>query len=222
MTNAISTRQFGSSLYLFVINIFVLPIASGGLLHFPNGTVDADTFVITVPMAEGQFWLALLVFLGGFSAAASMVIVETVALSTMVSNDLVMPLLLGLRLVRVKEQATWATPVGHPAGSDHHDFVVGLSFTFNASDPSNSLVALGLSLAAVACLRRRSRAEFILERRHAPRRTCRSARGFRFGAIRYRCHPWPRPGASAGRICPRLGSVACHCCAPMRFLASPD
>lgn len=91
-------------LYLLVINIFVLPIAFGGLLHFPNGTVDADTFVITLPMAEGQFWLALLVFIGGFSAAASMVIVETVALSTMVSNDLVMPLLLGLRVVRVKER----------------------------------------------------------------------------------------------------------------------
>ncbi|MCB0182827.1 MAG: histidine kinase, partial [Caldilineaceae bacterium] len=91
-------------LYLLVINIFVLPIAFGGLLHFPNGHIDADTFVITVPMAEGQIGLALLVFLGGFSAAASMVIVETVALSTMVSNDLVMPLLLGLRVVRIRER----------------------------------------------------------------------------------------------------------------------
>ncbi|MCB0185381.1 MAG: histidine kinase, partial [Caldilineaceae bacterium] len=90
-------------LYLLVINIFVLPIAFGGLLHFPNGHIDADTFVITVPMAEGQIGLALLVFLGGFSAAASMVIVETVALSTMVSNDLIMPLLLGLRVVRIRE-----------------------------------------------------------------------------------------------------------------------
>ena len=91
-------------LYLLVINLFVLPIAFGGLLHFPDGQVDADTFVLSVPLAEGQQALALLVFLGGFSAATSMVIVETVALSTMVSNDLVMPLVLGLRMVPLHER----------------------------------------------------------------------------------------------------------------------
>ncbi|RME79082.1 MAG: histidine kinase [Chloroflexi bacterium] len=81
-------------LYLLIINLFVLPIAFGGLLHFPNSTVDPDTFVLTVPMAERQFALATLVFIGGLSAATSMVIVATVALSTMVSNDLLMPILL--------------------------------------------------------------------------------------------------------------------------------
>lgn len=91
-------------LYMLVINIFVLPIAFGGLLHFPNGQFDADTFVLTVPMAEGQQALALLVFLGGFSAATSMVIVETVALSTMVSNDLIMPMVLGLRMLSWTER----------------------------------------------------------------------------------------------------------------------
>ncbi|HEX8962586.1 MAG TPA: sensor histidine kinase [Rhodocyclaceae bacterium] len=83
-------------LYLFLINIFVLPIALGGLLRFPAG-VDADTFVLTLPMAHQQEGLALLVFIGGLSAATGMVIVETIALSTMVCNDLVMPLLLRWR-----------------------------------------------------------------------------------------------------------------------------
>jgi Na+/proline symporter/signal transduction histidine kinase len=83
-------------LYLFLINIFVLPIALGGLLGFPSG-VDADTFVLTLPMAHRQEALALLVFIGGLSAATGMVIVETIALSTMVCNDLVMPLLLHWR-----------------------------------------------------------------------------------------------------------------------------
>ena len=78
--------------YLLVINIFVLPIAFAGLLQFPNG--DGDTFVLTVPMKEHMPLLALLAFIGGLSAATGMVIVETVALSTMVCNDLVMPLLL--------------------------------------------------------------------------------------------------------------------------------
>ena len=80
--------------YLFAINIFVIPIALGGLLHFGAGTVDPDTFVITLPLATGQSLLALFVFLGGLSATTGMVIVETIALSTMVCNDLVMPILL--------------------------------------------------------------------------------------------------------------------------------
>jgi len=81
-------------LYLLLINIFVLPITFAGLLHFPKGGVDADTFVMAVPMAERWGSVALLVFIGGLSAATGMIIVETVALATMVSNDIVMPLLL--------------------------------------------------------------------------------------------------------------------------------
>lgn len=80
--------------YLLAINLFVLPIALGGLLHFGQGTVDPDTFVLTLPLVHDQTALALLVFIGGLSAATGMVIVETIALSTMVCNDLVMPLLL--------------------------------------------------------------------------------------------------------------------------------
>ena len=91
-------------LYLLVINIFVLPIAIAGLLHFPSGTVDADTFVLTLPMAERQEALALLVFIGGLSAATGMVIVATIALSTMVCNDLIMPVLLRTPWLRMSEQ----------------------------------------------------------------------------------------------------------------------
>jgi Na+/proline symporter/nitrogen-specific signal transduction histidine kinase len=81
-------------LYLLLINIFVLPIALGGLLFFGQGTVDPDYFVLSLPLAHGYEWLALFVFVGGLSAATGMVIVEAIAVSTMVCNDLVMPLLL--------------------------------------------------------------------------------------------------------------------------------
>jgi PAS domain S-box-containing protein len=91
-------------LYLLLINIFVLPITVGGLLHFPDGTVDPDTFVLTLPMAEHREALALFVFIGGLSAAAAMVIVETIALSTMVCNDLVMPVLLRQHWLRLHER----------------------------------------------------------------------------------------------------------------------
>lgn len=91
-------------LYLLLINIFVLPIALGGLLYFSNGSVDADTFVLTLPMAEQQEGLALLAFIGGLSAATGMVIVAAIALSTMVCNDLVMPVLLRLTWLRLTER----------------------------------------------------------------------------------------------------------------------
>ncbi|PZQ48115.1 MAG: histidine kinase [Rhodovulum sulfidophilum] len=80
-------------LYLLLINLFVLPIAMGGLLL---GAGDAETFVLTLPLGHGAPWLALFAYVGGLSAATGMLIVETVAISTMVCNDLVMPALLRL------------------------------------------------------------------------------------------------------------------------------
>lgn len=84
-------------LYLFLINLFVLPIAIGGLLHFGPGVMDPETFVLSLPLSQGFAWLALFVFVGGLSAATGMVIVEAIAVSTMVCNDLVMPILLRMR-----------------------------------------------------------------------------------------------------------------------------
>ncbi|MDH5541191.1 MAG: ATP-binding protein, partial [Rhizobacter sp.] len=83
--------------YLLAINLFVLPIALGGLMYFSSGGVNADTFVLSLPLAAGYQTLALAAFVGGLSAATGMVIVEAIAVSTMVCNDLVMPLLLRLR-----------------------------------------------------------------------------------------------------------------------------
>ncbi|MBW3469158.1 sensor histidine kinase [Arthrospiribacter ruber] len=81
-------------LYLLLINVFVIPIALGGLVHFDTNTIDADTYVLALPITYDQGWLALLVYLGGFSAATSMIIVSTIALSNMVSNNFVMPIIL--------------------------------------------------------------------------------------------------------------------------------
>ncbi|MEZ4888517.1 MAG: sensor histidine kinase [Chitinophagales bacterium] len=91
-------------LYLFFINIFVLPIAIGGLMYFEGSNVDADTFVLTLPLAERQFFLTIIVFLGGLSAATSMVIVATVALSNMISSNLVMPILLNSSTINLREK----------------------------------------------------------------------------------------------------------------------
>ena len=81
--------------YLVVVSLMVLPIAAAGIALFGrNGPVAADSFVLALPLAENRDLLALFAYVGGFSAATGMVIVATVALATMISNDLVMPPLL--------------------------------------------------------------------------------------------------------------------------------
>lgn len=137
-------------LYLLLINLFVLPIALGGLLHFGVGG-DADSFVLTLPMATHHPGLALLAFIGGLSAAAGMVIVETIALSTMVCNDLVMPLLLRLRWLGLATRAD----LSHLLLAIRRLAIVailllGYSY-FRAAGEAYALVSIGLiSFAAVA------------------------------------------------------------------------
>lgn len=88
-------------LYLILINIFVLPIAMGGLLLQGN-TANADYYVLSIPMMQHQEWLAMTTWIGGLSAATGMIIIETIALSIMISNHLVIPLLL-----RSKQNENW-------------------------------------------------------------------------------------------------------------------
>ncbi|MBY0530489.1 MAG: hybrid sensor histidine kinase/response regulator [Xanthobacteraceae bacterium] len=84
-------------LYLVLINLFVVPIAIAGMTVFPKGSVDSDMFLLALPLNAGHGWIAMIAFIGGLSAATAMVIVESVAVAIMVSNDLVVPFLLRLR-----------------------------------------------------------------------------------------------------------------------------
>jgi Na+/proline symporter/nitrogen-specific signal transduction histidine kinase len=90
-------------LYLLAINLFVLPIAIAARLTVPDGA-DPDSLVLTVPLLAGEPGLALVAFLGGLSAAASMVVVEATALSIMICNDVVMPALLRWRRLGLAER----------------------------------------------------------------------------------------------------------------------
>ncbi len=92
-------------LYLLLINLFVPAIAWGGLLLNTPGLKDA--FIITVPYYQGQEWLSLFVFIGGTSAATAMILVESVAIGTMLLNDLEMPYLLS----RMKDGKSLAAPL---------------------------------------------------------------------------------------------------------------
>ena len=85
-------------LYLVLINLFVIVFAFAGLTSV-GGRASADLYVLALPLFNGRDVMAMIAFVGGLSAATAMVIVESVALSIMISNDLILPLFLR-RLLR--------------------------------------------------------------------------------------------------------------------------
>src|SRR5699024_10853467 len=97
-------------LYLAIFSLFVLPIAIAGLTLFPSGSITPDRFVLALPGLADSDLLTLLAFIGGLSAATSMVIMASVALSTMLCNDILVPILMRLprlRLLRRDDLSEW-------------------------------------------------------------------------------------------------------------------
>jgi signal transduction histidine kinase len=138
-------------IYLLAINIFVLPVAFAGLLHLSGEPVDADMFVLSIPLVYARPLLTLLVFIGGMSASTGMVIVETIALSTMICNNLVMPVLLhipALKLARRSDLSSWLKAIRHAAII----IIILLGYIyFHLTAEFYTLVSIGLvSFAAVA------------------------------------------------------------------------
>jgi Na+/proline symporter/signal transduction histidine kinase len=91
--NHISSAAILYPLYLLLISVFMVPIAIVGLSTFGQ-SMDPDLYVIAIPLASDSKVIALTAFIGGLSAGTGMVIVATVALSTMICNDVVMPIVL--------------------------------------------------------------------------------------------------------------------------------
>jgi PAS domain S-box-containing protein len=100
----VQTAAWAFPLYLLAINVFVLPIAFAGLLALPREA--ADSFILALPLEAGAGFVAVTVFLGGFSAATAMIVVDSLALSKMISNDIVLPVLLRGRGI---EGVYWAS-----------------------------------------------------------------------------------------------------------------
>jgi len=147
----VSRARWLFPLYLVAINLFVIPIAIAGLVTFPFGAVDADMYVLALPIEAESPLLSVGVFVGGLSAATAMVIVECVALSIMVSNDIVVPLVLqrsgasregkdfGDFLLRVRRFAIFA--------------IMAMAYFYYRALGNTQLAAIGLlSFAAIAQL----------------------------------------------------------------------
>jgi len=89
--NHINTAVWLFPLYLLIFNIFVYPIAWGGNILFDGKNVNSDTFSLLIPQLFDQKTLTVMVFLGGFSAAISMIVVSSIGLSTMITNNILIP-----------------------------------------------------------------------------------------------------------------------------------
>ncbi|MEG3619086.1 sensor histidine kinase [Magnetovibrio sp. PR-2] len=147
--NHLRTAVWLFPLYLLLINIFVLPIAISGRLMMSS--MDADMFVLTVPMYYDNGALALLAFIGGLSAATSMVIVAAIALSTMVCNNIVVPMLVKMRWVDLERSANISSLLLLiRRASIIGILILGYAY-FRIASESYSLVTIGLvSFAAAA------------------------------------------------------------------------
>ncbi|MBS1741460.1 MAG: histidine kinase [Bacteroidetes bacterium] len=138
-------------LYLFLINIFVLPVAIAGKLIFAGTAIDADTFVLALPLHYGHQLLSLFIFIGGFSAATSMIIVETIALSTMMSNNIATPLLLSAKKFKPAQDGLLSRSILHIRRISIA-IIILLAYIYDKTIAQNqSLVSIGLvSFVAVA------------------------------------------------------------------------
>ncbi|MBT8082822.1 MAG: hybrid sensor histidine kinase/response regulator [Gammaproteobacteria bacterium] len=138
-------------LYLLVFMVFIVPIALAGLRYLSPGEFSGDVFVLALPLQAGSDWLTILAFLGGFSAATSMVIVACVALSTMISNELVMPALLQIKALGLSERADYSQLLL----AIRRGAIIGISLLgylyYLVTDESAALASIGLlSFAAAA------------------------------------------------------------------------
>ncbi|MFC3231430.1 ATP-binding protein [Marinibaculum pumilum] len=147
----LATAAWMFPLYMFLMSLFILPIAIGGLHFMPEGA-NPDMFVLTLPMSVGQDALAMLAFLGGFSSATSMVIVACIALSTMVSNHIVMPVALRLPGLGMHGQSGDVRQLLLTSRRISICLILALGFLyFRLSGKSDALAAIGLiSFAGVA------------------------------------------------------------------------
>ncbi len=157
-------------LYLVLINLFVVPIALAGLLTFKAGQVDSDMFVLALPLSAGSDLLTIAAFVGGLSAATAMVIVESVALAIMVSNDIIMPLVLQRRETLITGRDEYRQGAAdHPSGGDLRHLAVRLPVLPHGRRGAACLDRPAFvcgGRAAGACLLRRPD----LAPRHRPRR----------------------------------------------------
>ena len=78
-------------LYLGLFALLAIPLAQTGAELFTGLHIPADSYVLTLPHFSGEEGILAITFIGALSAATGMVVVATIALSIMISNELIVP-----------------------------------------------------------------------------------------------------------------------------------
>lgn len=142
--NELKMARYLFPAYLVAINLFVIPVAAAGLMTF-GGAGDADVYVLTLPLSAGFDTISLITFIGGFSAATAMVVMESVALSIMISNDIIMPAFLQRNLfARSSERRDFARVILRIRRiAIFGVMLLGYAY-YRSTDTTSSLVSIGL------------------------------------------------------------------------------
>lgn len=130
-------------LYLLIFNIFVFPIAWGGNILFEQNSVNADAYSLLIPQLFNNRWLTVMVFLGGFSAAISMIVVSSISLSTMLSNNLLIPYTF-LGKLKAKEQVVNNKTIVNIRKISIFSLIIVAYFIYHFFGLDYNLVSIGL------------------------------------------------------------------------------
>ena len=143
--NDLHTARWLFPLYLVIFCIFMLPIAAAGSFLFNGQDIATDTYVLMIPLSQGAHSLATLAYIGGLSAATGMVIVATVSISTMICNDIIMPVIFHLSPLQASEDKN----IGRLLLRVRRVIIVAILFAaygyFLMIGDGKSLVSLGLT-----------------------------------------------------------------------------
>lgn len=140
-------------IYLVLVNLFVIPIAVAGILRLPPPVGDPDFYVLTLPLSDTSHALSLIAFVGGLSSATAMVIVESIALSIMICNGLVIPMLLRQRFASDVGEQDMARVLLTTRRVAILSILIAAYIVYRALGKSQGLAQIGLiSFAAMAQL----------------------------------------------------------------------
>lgn len=140
--------RFILPIYLLLVSVVLVPIIVGGINTLPANMQNPEQFILNIPLMNEKNTLAILVFLGGFSAATGMVIVASVTLSTMVSNDIIMPLIVRFNFINMDDNdfSRWLINIRRGAIV----LMMLMAYAYYRSSTSEMLANIGLISFAAA------------------------------------------------------------------------
>ena len=141
--NHINTAVWLFPLYLLIFNIFVYPIAWGGNILFDGKEVNSDAYSLLIPQLFDNKTLTVMVFLGGFSAAISMIVVSSIGLSTMLTNNILIPYNL-IGKLKGNEQSISSRKILNTRKISIFSLIILAYFIYRFFGLDYSLVSIGL------------------------------------------------------------------------------